>query len=237
MASVEFEPWPKIARLNRDITVTEKIDGTNAAIVVVPWAELVEETSQGWNWSEGYYREWGRQKEFLLGIAGEPVDREFNGSTWTDYFTDAHAVFAQSRKQLLSVEKDNFGFAKWVATNADALVRRLGPGRHFGEWWGQGIQRRYGLDHKRFSLFNTRRHGDIGVVGLDGGMLTVVPKLYEGPYADFDADWALKRLRAVGSLAAPGFMNPEGFILFHQAAGEMFKVTLEGDEAPKSLVA
>lgn len=29
--SPEFRPWPKIARLNRDIVITEKIDGTAAA--------------------------------------------------------------------------------------------------------------------------------------------------------------------------------------------------------------
>ena len=27
-----FRDWPKIARLNRDVVITEKIDGTNGAI-------------------------------------------------------------------------------------------------------------------------------------------------------------------------------------------------------------
>ena len=31
-----FQGWPKIARLNRDIIITEKLDGTNAAIGVYP---------------------------------------------------------------------------------------------------------------------------------------------------------------------------------------------------------
>ena len=35
----------------------------------------------------------------------------------------------------------------------------LVPGRHFGEWWGSGIQRGYGLDEKTFSLFNAYRWG------------------------------------------------------------------------------
>jgi len=29
-----FQPWPKTPRLNRDCIVTEKIDGTNSAIVI-----------------------------------------------------------------------------------------------------------------------------------------------------------------------------------------------------------
>ena len=178
---IEFQPWPKIARLNRDITVTEKIDGTNAAVIV-----------------------------------GEDL-----------------SVSAQSRKRLITPEDDNFGFARWAAESAEALATALGPGRHFGEWWGAGIQRRYGLDHKRFSLFNTARYGETDFSELPN--VGTVPVLYEGTFKEFNQEWTLDRLANVGSLAAPGFMNPEGIIIFHQAAQQMFKVTIEGDEAPKSL--
>ena len=34
MSDLTFEAWPKIARLNRDCIITEKIDGTNAAVIV-----------------------------------------------------------------------------------------------------------------------------------------------------------------------------------------------------------
>ena len=53
-----------------------------------------------------------------------------------------------------------FGFARWVETNRERLITLLGPGLHFGEWWGSGIQRGYGLTKgdKRFSLFNVERH-------------------------------------------------------------------------------
>lgn len=37
---IEFSPWPKTSRLFRDITITEKIDGTNAAIHIVENPEL-----------------------------------------------------------------------------------------------------------------------------------------------------------------------------------------------------
>lgn len=35
MAELEFREWPKIARWNRDVTITEKIDGTNACVIVL----------------------------------------------------------------------------------------------------------------------------------------------------------------------------------------------------------
>jgi hypothetical protein len=52
----------------------------------------------------------------------------------------------------------------------------------------------------------------------------------------FEQIWienTLEKLRTEGSVAAPGFMNPEGIIIYHQAAKTYFKKTLIGDEKPK----
>src|SRR5687767_7844060 len=66
-----------------------------------------------------------------------------------------------SRTRWITPESDNFGFARWAYDNVDQLLT-LGPGHHFGEWWGSGIQRGYNLPkgEKRFSLFNTARWAD-----------------------------------------------------------------------------
>lgn len=45
----------------------------------------------------------------------------------------------------------------------------------------------------------------------------------------------LQKLRAEGSMAAPGFMRPEGVVVFHGHSGTLFKVTLEKDEVPKQV--
>jgi hypothetical protein len=106
--------------------------------------------------------------------------------------------------------------------------RQLGPGRHFGEWWGSGIGRGYGLakGEKRFSLFNTKRwSADVVPDGLH-----VVPVLYEGRFSTLLADNLLARLREHGSVAAPGFMRPEGIIVWHDAARCYFKATVEKDD-------
>lgn len=194
----EFQPWPKIARLNRDIVITEKLDGTNAAIGIIPC-----------------------DMPGCLGVA-----------------SDCRAiVYAQSRTRLITPEADNFGFAAWVRDNAETLVMDLGPGLHFGEWWGRGIQRNYGLDERRFSLFNTKRFGpQLDHEPFATPSLGVVPVLYEGPYGEhFPVAGVLMDLRYKGSAAAPGFMKPEGIVVWHTAARTMFKVTLEGDEAPKGV--
>jgi hypothetical protein len=46
---------------------------------------------------------------------------------------------------------------------------------------------------------------------------------------------ALEDFRANGSKAVPGFMKPEGVIVWHSASKQVYKVLLENDELPKSL--
>jgi hypothetical protein len=48
-----------------------------------------------------------------------------------------------------------------------------------------------------------------------------------------DVDAILERLRVGGSVAAPGFMQPEGIVIYHAASRTLFKKTIEKDEQPK----
>lgn len=47
----------------------------------------------------------------------------------------------------------------------------------------------------------------------------------------------LATLAITGSTAAPGFMKPEGIVVFHAASRNLYKVTLEKDDAPKGRAA
>lgn len=174
---IDFEGFPKIARLARACVVTEKIDGTNASVFIGP---------------EG---------EFLTG----------------------------SRTRWITPDDDNYGFSRWAHEHKDELLL-LGPGHHFGEWWGQGCQRNYGLAEKRFSLFNTSRWGD---AATRPGCCHVVPVLAEGVFSSIMIESALEYLRVNGSAAAPGFMKPEGVVVYHTAASVLLKQTCEHDDEPK----
>jgi hypothetical protein len=176
---IEFQEFPKISRLFRDVTITEKIDGTNGQIII----------------------------------------------------TEDGQIAAASRSRLLTPQDDNYGFAAWVEANKEELLT-LGPGRHFGEWWGRGIQRNYSQPVKRFSLFNTHRWAEARPSCCD-----VVPVLYHGTYKPSCVHDALSSLRKKGSKAAPGFMNPEGIVMWHDHARVYFKTTLEKDEISKGEVA
>lgn len=178
-----FRPFPKIPRLLRDAVVTEKIDGTNACVIV----------------------------------------------------TDNGDVYAQSRNRVITPESDNYGFATWVYGNKEALARVLGPGHHFGEWWGAGIQRGYGLRTvKQFSLFNIHCWHDLrDELQSSVEHLNVVPVIGFGLFGTNLVENSLSLLRANGSHAAAGYPRPEGIVIRHQPSGHMFKVLLENDDIPK----
>jgi hypothetical protein len=152
-------------------------------------------------------------------------------------------IAAGSRNRWLQPGKstDNFGFAAWVLDHADVLIEKLGLGRHYGEWWGSGIQRGYGLQNgeKRFSLFNTKRWGAAagGLIPIPFFPCSVVPTLYEGEFCTLTMTGTLIDLQRSGSQAAPGFMQPEGIVVYHAASGDLYKVTLDNDGQPKGKVA
>lgn len=179
-------------------------------------------------------------------IISEKIDGT-NASVFIPPPEDAHLfarkILAGSRTRWIEPGDDNFGFAAWVEENWEELLQ-LGPGHHFGEWWGLGIQRGYGLTERRFSLFNVGRwwdwHNAAGTFetppeGMERvpGCCRVVPVLCRGPFSNTSVDVALDDLRQGGSHAAFGFMDPEGIMVYHTAAGQLFKKTLKGDEEGK----
>ena len=207
----EFEAFPKIPRFKREIVVTEKIDGTNAQIA---WAELKNESD-------------------VFAAHGDPnclkvVSGQYDGES-------PMALYAGSRNRwVLPGKQDNFGFAAWAWEHAVELMK-LGPGRHFGEWYGLGIQRGYGLSEKRFALFNVARWGDewdpavcdLRRNGSRPACCDVAPVVARGTAVDLDR--VMWELGTFGSKAVPGFKSPEGIVIYHTASRQMYKRTFEQD--------
>ena len=147
-------------------------------------------------------------------------------------------VFAGSRNRWITPEMDNFGFAAWVKSHEIELAHYLGEGTHYGEWWGQGIQRGYGLTEKRFSLFNRHRWHDDDGIYTGPPCCDTVPLLgvYDG-FHDNVVRIHLAQLLAHGSQASPGFDQPEGIIAYHSASRQYYKALLENDQIPKTVAA
>lgn len=161
---------------------------------------------------------------------GMVVTEKIDGTNAQIHITEEGVLFAGSRNRWLlphNRKGDNYGFGQWCQEHEEALVTGLGPGTHYGEWWGAGIQRTYGLDEKRFSLFDTGRW-----LREESGLpdcCHVVPVLWEGDFTTYHINAVLQKLQRMGSSAAPGFMNPEGIVIYHTRAKQLFKKTLGGD--------
>jgi hypothetical protein len=192
----EFKTFNKIARLSRDIVITEKLDGTNGLIC---------------------------------------IDENNN-------------IFAGSRNKWLDDHQDNHSFWHWVMNNKEELLK-LGKGYHYGEFWGKGIQRGYGLEEKRFSLFNVGRwcmwNEEPKLISIDPKTKMekyqerlpkccyLVPILYEGEFDTHLIKVQLELLQNLGSKASPGFMQPEGVVIYHTHGNVYFKKTILNDDKGK----
>jgi hypothetical protein len=168
----DFKGWGSTTRENKNKTITEKIDGTNACVVI------------------------------------------YNG-----------VVSAQSRKRIITPDDDNYGFAKWVYDNAGALMDTLGFGYHYGEWFGEGIQKNpLGIEGKRFALFHPTKYNEKNGYELskvDG--LETVPLLHHGQCDVWTIPNIVQDLDTYGSKvvgAARTAINVPGIeeVEFHRAA-------------------
>jgi hypothetical protein len=196
---MEFKPFSKINHLrNTRMQITQKIHGTNAQVMIIPREDRID-------YDHGFD---GLKKELdVVDVDGQ-----------------LYEVRAGSRTRWIYPGDDNFAFAKFVYENREALVRALGPGQHFGEWAGLGINSGEGLMRKVFCLFDYWRYAD---VQLPEGV-TTVPVLYEGSFDLAKIHEVMADLKATGSKLSPGFMRPEGVVV--NALGTRLKFVFEAEE-------
>jgi hypothetical protein len=176
------------------------------------------------------------------------ISEKIDGTNASVYIGEAGEFLTGSRTRWITPEDDNYGFARWAHEHRDELMM-LGPGHHFGEWWGLGIQRKYGVPDKRWSLFNTHRwcpHGtepqmisnpnpkaEAKFQTVLPACIGLVPVMFKGVFTTEAVNECLDLLKTQGSFAAPGFMNPEGVVIYHEAAKTYLKKTIAKDDEPK----
>lgn len=148
------------------------------------------------------------------------ISEKIDGTNACIIITEDAQVGAQSRTRLITPENDNYGFASWVYNNAPQLFEDLGPGHHFGEWWGQGIQRGYDLKEKRFSLFNPTK---------SSSLCSNVPIVASCPQVVLTEvlEITINQLITKGSRAAPGYMRPEGLVIYGEQSHVYWKVIID----------
>ena len=161
------------------------------------------------------------------------ITEKINGSCACIYVTETGEVFAASRNRWITPGKntDNYGFAQWVQDHKDDCLR-LGPGRHFGEWYGLGIgPAAYGLSEKRLALFNVFRPR-----GAIPALFEQVTVLYQGNAIGLTdkVNAIMADLITNGSKHCPCFMRPEGIVIYSSLNKTRYKVLCENDDVHKS---
>ena len=167
------------------------------------------------------------------------VTEKIDGTNACIVFEEDGTMFVQSRNRIITPSQDNAGFAKWAQQHRDELFHILGTGRHYGEWWGKGIGRKYDMQHNVFSLFNVNKFYKTEADGLDSmstragetsidEQISAVPKVYYGDYGSIEMVNAIENLRLGASLAAKEhgitYANPEGVCIYFREFDKVAKL-------------
>ena len=162
------------------------------------------------------------------------VTEKIDGTNGLIYIhKESNTIMAGSRKRWITTSDDNYGFARFVENNRDELIEKLGDGYHYGEWWGQGIQRHYNMDHRVFSLFNVSRWSEDRV---RPSCCDVVPEFPEyGIKSLSELNYLFDSLKSENSLAASKYklyFSPiEGLMVYFKNSDRYEKIIF--DESKK----
>ncbi len=175
------------------------------------------------NKTENEFKRWSSIEKFEQMVT---ITEKVHGSNAQIYITDTE-VRCASRERWLDRVADNFGFCNHVLANEEEVRTLLGPGRHYGEWYGAGINSTYDLKGKRFALFDTR----FADPQPRPSWCDVVPILYRGIFSQEAVNEALAKLKKDGSVISPGFMRPEGVVIRFERSGVFMKKVFEAEES------
>jgi hypothetical protein len=214
---MEFQEFESIEVLESLVTISEKIHGTNAQIAIEETRTTIGECSPN---------------DTVEDLASRFPGKKLEIAPYSDIRSSVREIKmelqAGSRTRWITPEDDNYGFATWAYANKDALIALLGPGRHFGEWYGSGIGPGYGLKEKRFALFNTFRWTPAKDQLLP--RMDVVPILYQGKFTPTIVKETMDKLKAEGSALVPGYKKPEGVVMFFSRTSSYFKQVFEKED-------
>ena len=209
---IDFIGMPKIARLSREIVVSEKIDGTNALVYISD--DLSPITLQS-----------GRVVPFLVG----------SKSRWIFPENDNHgfARWAYEHAEVLLKLGKGWHRGEWMG---QGIQRNYGlKEKRFylfntSRW----------VKYEGFDILSLTERNYVPVLKEKQEYCPdccyVVPVLYQGIFDMGTIDYCLATLKNEGSIAIGGFKPAEGIVIYHVAANMYFKKTILHDESPKGLV-
>ena len=149
-----------------------------------------------------------------------------------------------SRNRYISFSDDNAGFANFFKdyearfedAAKDITTDESYPLRIYGEWFGCGIQRGYGLKDKFFMPFNSFYSEKLIEYQVPN---VIAPNImYTGKFSMEVVDTCMQQLKLNGSGVVKDYKQPEGIVIFFPKYNFRLKETFDGakwkDALPKS---
>jgi hypothetical protein len=218
MNTLEFKPFPKMARLKRECIITEKIDGTNASIYI---CHLDEQDNRN------IIDAWVSDKDYraMAMYAG-------SRTRWINHKDDnfGFAQWVKDNHMALRGLGEGHHFGEWWGSG----IQR-GYGFKNGERFFSLFNASRWVEHGKptYAIEQDNPKAEPKYTQHAPACCKVVPILYEGLFDTDTARIAMFGLKTNGSAAAAGYMNPEGIVVYHKAAATGFKMTIKDDDKPK----
>lgn len=133
---------------------------TGNKMTFLAWPEI-----EGFHHIRKYIRvdpgEWWRTKELLSGTSTVVYQAKvkLHGTNAAVQIHHDGTVVCQSRESIITPQKDNAGFARWVETQKDIWSNSFENIIFYGEWCGPGIQKNVAISsipNKVFAVFAAR---------------------------------------------------------------------------------
>ncbi len=219
MSTANYSSFPSIERLeNIYCIISEKVDGTNG---------LIEIHNPGSGCSSE------QCTAFPCGVkdcSEEPVIK-FGSRNRYITFNDDNAGFANFFRHYEARFKDVAAdiVLKELKVSGETLTecQEQYPLRIYGEWFGSGIQRGYGLKDKFFMPFSTFYAEKL----IEYQVPNIVKPniMYTGKFSQEIANTCMQTLTN-GSLVIPEFKRPEGIVIHFPKYNFRLKQTFEGSK-------
>lgn len=164
-----------------------------------------------------------------LGTAALFITQKIHGSNAQVYIFQTPEggldLMVGSRSRWIAPGNDNYGFAEMVYANKQEFIDKLGPGRHYGEWAGPGINSGEGLSTKTFVLFDHWKYPPERPLPPN---TVIVPILYAGAFDLGKVQECMDDLKTNGSKLVSGYNRPEGVVV--NMKGQRYKVVFADEE-------
>ena len=212
MSTASYPSFSSIERLeNIYCVISEKIDGTNG---------LIEIQNKANNSNTG-------SMIVKFGSRNRYISFSDDNAGFANFFRHYEKKFKNMAKEIIASSYNE-------DSQTDEIPTENYPLRIYGEWFGKGIQRGYGLDDKYFMPFSSFYAEHMIKAGIPNIMMPNI--MYTGKFSLEVVDNCMNCLTS-GSFhnLITNYDNPEGIVIYFPKYNFRLKQTFEGSKWERNI--